>query len=181
VNGILQSLRNLGVVRLGAIGAALIGMAVFFVVLTNRITTPEMALLFSDLDLKDSGQIVQKLEAMNVPYELRAQGAQIMVPGDQVMKLRLQLAEQGMPHGGSVGYEIFDKPDSFGPSQFVENINKVRALEGELERTISSISIVQTARVHLVLPQRELFSRSSSSNAAPSASRGRKSPRSSTS
>jgi flagellar M-ring protein FliF len=159
VNGILQSLRNLGAVRLGAIGAALIGMVVFFVVLTNRISTPEMALLFSDLDLKDSGQIVQKLEAMNVPYELRAQGAQIMVPGDQVMKLRLQLAEQGMPHGGSIGYEIFDKPDSFGPSQFVENINKVRALEGELERTIASISIVQTARVHLVLPQRELFSR----------------------
>jgi flagellar M-ring protein FliF len=159
VNGILQSLRNLGAVRLGAIGAALIGMAVFFVVLTNRISTPEMALLFSDLDLKDSGQIVQKLETMNVPYELRAQGAQIMVPSDQVMKLRLQLAEQGMPHGGSVGYEIFDKPDNFGPSQFVENINKVRALEGELERTIASISIVQSARVHLVLPQRELFSR----------------------
>ncbi len=159
MNGILQSLRNLGVVRLGAIGAALIGMGIFFVVLTNRISTPEMALLFSDLDLKDSGQIVQKLESMNVPYELRAQGAQIMVPTDQVMKLRLALAEQGMPHGGSVGYEIFDKPDSFGPSQFVENINKVRALEGELERTIASISIVQSARVHLVLPQRELFSR----------------------
>jgi len=134
-------------------------MAVFFVVITNRITAPEMSLLFSDLDLKDSGQIAQKLEAMAVPYELRAQGTQIRVPSDQVMKLRLQLAEQGIPHGGSIGYEIFDKPDSFGPSQFVENINKVRALEGELERTIASISIVQSARVHLVLPQRQLFSR----------------------
>jgi len=159
VNGLLQSLRSLGLVRLGAIGAALVGMAVFFVVLANRVTTAEMALLYGDLDLKDSGQIVQKLETMNVPYELRAQGTQIMVPGDQVMKLRLQFAEQGVPHGASVGYEIFDKPDSFGPSQFVENINKVRALEGELERTIESINIVQSARVHLVLPQRELFSR----------------------
>src|SRR5579863_10673592 len=82
VNGLLQSLRNIGLVRLGAIGAALIGMAVFFVVLANRVTTAEMALLYSDLDLKDSGQIVQKLDAMNVPYELRAQGTQIMVPGD---------------------------------------------------------------------------------------------------
>lgn len=159
MNGTLQTLRNIGGMRLGAIGLALVGMAVFFIVLANRIAAPEMGLLFSDLDLKDSGQIVQKLEALNVPYELRAQGSEVLVPTDQVMKLRLQLAEQGMPHGGSVGYEIFDKPDNFGPSQFVENINKVRALEGELERTIGSINIVQSARVHLVLPQRELFSR----------------------
>jgi flagellar M-ring protein FliF len=75
------------------------------------------------------------------------------------MKLRMSLAEQGLPQGGSVGYEIFDKTDQFGPSQFVENINQLRALEGELERTIDSISMVQSARVHLVLPQRELFSR----------------------
>jgi flagellar M-ring protein FliF len=159
VNGFVQTLRGLGVVRLTAIAVALAATAAFFIVLGNRISTPEMALLFSDLDTKDSGQIVQKLEASNVPYELRAGGAQIMVPSNQVAKLRMQLAEQGMPHGGSVGYEIFDKPDSLGPSQFVENINKVRALEGELERTIASISIVQSARVHLVLPQRELFSR----------------------
>ena len=119
-----------------------------------------MGLLFSDLDLKDSGQIVTKLEGLNVPYELkRDQGTQVLVPVDQVMKLRMALAEQGLPQGGSVGYEIFDKNDNFGPSQFVENINQLRALEGELERTIASISLVQSARVHLVLPQRELFSR----------------------
>ncbi len=159
MNGIFQTLRNLGAVRLAAIALALAATAAFFIVLGNRISTPEMGLLFSDLDTKDSGQIVQKLEALNVPYELRAGGAQVMVPADQVAKLRMQLAEQGVPHGGSVGYEIFDKPDSLGPSQFVENINKVRALEGELERTIASISIVQSARVHLVLPQRALFSR----------------------
>ena len=159
MNGILQTLRNLGAVRLAAIALALAGTAVFFVVMTHRIAAADMGLLFSGLDPKDSGQIIQKLDSLNVPYELRAQGAQILVPSDQVTKLRMQLAEQGMPRGGSIGYEIFDKPDSFGPSQFVENINKVRALEGELERTIGSLSVVQSARVHLVLPQRELFSR----------------------
>src|SRR6185312_14176411 len=71
----------------------------------------------------------------------------------------MAMAEIGLPHGGSVGYEIFDKTDQFGPSQFVENINQVRALEGELERTITSINLVQSARVHLVLPQRQMFSR----------------------
>jgi flagellar M-ring protein FliF len=159
VNGFLQTMRTLGAVRLAAIALALAAMAAFFIVLANRVSTPQMGLLFSDLDERDSGQIVQKLETLNVPYELRASGSQIMVPVDQVTKLRMQLAEQGMPHGGSVGYEIFDKPDTLGPSQFVENINKVRALEGELERTISSISVVKSARVHLVLPQRELFTR----------------------
>jgi flagellar M-ring protein FliF len=137
----------------------LAGTAAFFVFMANKVNTPDMGLLFSDLDLKDSGQIVQKLEAQSVPYQLRAQGAQILVPSDQVIKLRMQLAEAGMPHGGSVGYEIFDKNDNFGPSQFVENVNQLRALEGELARTIGSITLISTARVHLVLPQRQMFSR----------------------
>src|SRR5262249_55723392 len=148
VNGLLQSLRSLGGMRLGMIAAALVGMAGFFVVVTNRITAPGKGLLFCALDPKEARPIVRKLAAPQIPYELRAQGTQIRVPTDQVMKLRLSLAEQGIPRGGSIGYEIFDKPDSFGPSQFVENINKVRALEGELERTISSISVVSSARVH---------------------------------
>jgi flagellar M-ring protein FliF len=135
------------------------GTIAFFYYLINKVNQPEMGLLYSDLDLKDSGQIVQKLESQNVPYELRAGGAQILVPVDQATKLRMSMAELGLPHGGSVGYEIFDKTDQFGPSQFVENINQVRALEGELERTITSISLISSARVHLVLPQRQLFSR----------------------
>lgn len=159
MNGFLQTLRNLGVVRLSAIGISAAIMIGFFAFITTRIATPGMGLLFSDLELRDSGQIVDKLEALNVPYQLRRDGAQILVPQDQVTRLRMQLAEQGLPHGGSVGYELFDKSDSFGPSRFVENINQVRALEGELERTISSLTTIQSARVHLVLPQRELFSR----------------------
>jgi flagellar M-ring protein FliF len=159
VNGFFQLLRNLGPARLLAIALITAGTIAFFYYLANKVNAPEMGLLFSDLDLKDSGQIVTKLEGLNVPYELRDQGTQVLVPVDQAMKLRMALAEQGLPQGGSVGYEIFDKNDNFGPSQFVENINQLRALEGELERTIASISLVQSARVHLVLPQRELFSR----------------------
>ncbi|HVA15526.1 MAG TPA: flagellar basal-body MS-ring/collar protein FliF [Stellaceae bacterium] len=158
MNGFLQLLRNLGPARLLAIVLVAAGTIALFYYLANKVDTPEMALLFSDLDLKDSGEIIQKLDGMSVPYELRAQGSQVLVPVDQVTKLRMALAEQGLPQGGSVGYEIFDKTDNFGPSQFVENINQLRALEGELERTIASINLVQSARVHLVLPQRELFS-----------------------
>jgi flagellar M-ring protein FliF len=159
VNGFFQLIRNLGPARLLTLALIAAGTIAFFYYLANKVNAPEMGLLYSDLDLKDSGQIVQKLESLNVPYELRAQGSQILVPVDQATKLRMSMAEIGLPHGGSVGYEIFDKTDQFGPSQFVENINQVRALEGELERTITSISLVQSARVHLVLPQRQLFSR----------------------
>jgi flagellar M-ring protein FliF len=159
VNGFFQLIRNLGPARLLTLALIAAGTIAFFYYLANKVNAPEMGLLYSDLDLKDSGQIVQKLESLNVPYELRAQGSQILVPVDQATKLRMSMAELGLPHGGSVGYEIFDKTDQFGPSQFVENINQVRALEGELERTIDSLSLVQSARVHLVLPQRQLFSR----------------------
>ena len=159
MNGFFQLIRNLGPARLLTLALIMAGTIAFFYYLVNKVNTPEMGLLYSDLDLKDSGQIVQKLESLNVPYALRAQGSQILVPVDQATKLRMAMAEIGLPHGGSVGYEIFDKTDQFGPSQFVENINRVRALEGELERTIDSLTLVQSARVHLVLPQRQMFSR----------------------
>jgi flagellar M-ring protein FliF len=159
VNGLLQTLRGLGPIRLAMIAGVTLAMVAFFVFLTTRITTPGMALLYSDLELRDSGQIVQKLEAMNVPYQLKGDGSQILVPVDQVARLRMALAETGLPHGGSIGYEIFDKTDALGTSSLVQNINHVRALEGELGRTISSITAVQSARVHLVLPERALFSR----------------------
>ena len=90
-----------------------------------------------------------------------------MVPKDQVPRLRMKLAESGLPKGGGVGYEIFDKSDALGATSFVQNINRLRALEGELARTIRGIDRVQAARVHLVLPERPLFSRD---KADPSAS-----------
>ena len=81
------------------------------------------------------------------------------MPSDQVARLRLAIAEQGLPSGGTVGYEIFDRDEFLGSSSFVQDINRTRALEGELSRTIASIGPVKGARVHLVLPKRQLFSR----------------------
>jgi flagellar M-ring protein FliF len=148
---------------LALVAAASIG---FFGFIGTRIATPGYGLLFGDLDTKDSGEIVQKLEAMNTPYQLKGDGTEIMVPTDQVTRVRMLLADDGLPHGGSVGYEIFDKSNAFGTSSFVENIDQVRALEGELARTISSLDAVQSARVHLVLPQREIFTRERANSSA---------------
>jgi flagellar M-ring protein FliF len=159
VNGLMQSIARLGATRLVAIVGVGAAMVAFFVFLTTRIATPAMSLLYADLDLKDSAQIVQKLDAMSVPYQLRGEGGQIMVPADQVARLRMAMAEQGLPRGGSVGYELFDKADSFGSSTAAQSVNQVRALEGELERTIAGLGPVQAARVHLVLPRRDLFAR----------------------
>lgn len=155
----MQSIARLGAIRLVAIVGVGAATVAFFVFLTTRIATPAMSLLYSDLDLKDSAQIVQKLEALSVPYQLRGDGSQILVPSDQVARLRMSMAEQGLPRGGSVGYELFDKADSFGTSTAAQNVNQVRALEGELERTITGLGPVQAARVHLVLPRRDLFAR----------------------
>ena len=155
----MQSIARLGATRLVAVVGVGAAMVAFFVFLTTRIAAPAMSLLYAELDLKDSAQIAQKLDAMSVAYQLRGEGSQILVPADQVARLRMSMAEQGLPRGGSVGYELFDKADSFGSSNAAQNINHVRALEGELERTIAGLGPVQAARVHLVLPRRDLFAR----------------------
>ena len=139
-----------------AVTAALIG---FFAFVIMRVTTPQMTTLFTELSLEDSSSIIKDLERQGVPYELRNEGSIIMVPKDKVTRLRMKLAEGGLPKGGGVGYEIFDKSDALGTTSFVQNINHLRALEGELSRTIASIDRIQAARVHLVLPERPLFSR----------------------
>jgi flagellar M-ring protein FliF len=139
-----------------AVTAALIG---FFAFVIMRVTSPQMTTLFTDLSTEDSSSIIKDLERQAIPYELRNEGAVIMVPKDKVTRLRMNLAEAGLPKGGGVGYEIFDKSDALGTTSFVQNINHLRALEGELARTIRGIDRVQAARVHLVLPERPLFSR----------------------
>lgn len=155
----LQMIRNLGPLRLAVMGGVLFALLVFFIFLTTRLATPQMSLLFGDLETEDTARIVSELESMGVPFEIRQNGRQVNVPADQALRLRLSLAEQGLPSGGSMGYEIFDRSDALGTTNFVQNVNLVRALEGELARTIRSIQSVKSARVHLVLPQRELFSR----------------------
>lgn len=159
MNSLLDTVRSLGPARLGLMGAVAAGIVAFFIFLTGRLTTADMALLYADLDPQDSGQIVARLEQMEVPYRLGPAGAQIYVPSDQVPRMRLTMAEDGLPSGGSIGYEIFDRSEGLGTTTFVQNVNHVRALEGELGRTIKSIGAIQHARVHLVLPQRKLFTR----------------------
>jgi len=155
---LIQLLRTLGAGRVAGLGAIVLSAVGFFAFVMLRMTTPDMALLYSGLEPEDAGHIVAQLEQRNIPYELKANGTQIMVPSPQVPNVRVALAQEGLPHGGTVGYEIFDKPDALGSSNFVRDINRLRALEGELSRTIRSIDGIKSARVHLVLPRRELFS-----------------------
>ena len=156
---LIHALRNLGPVRLAIMGAIMLGMIGFFIFLTTRLATPSMVLLYGDLNADDSSRITSQLSSQNVPFELLQGGSQIMVPSDRALKLRLSLASQGIPSGGSLGYELFDDQQTIGTTSFVQNINLVRALEGELARTIQTISSIRSARVHLVFPRRELFSR----------------------
>lgn len=155
----LESLKALGPGRILAVGVVLATVIAMLAVVGLRLSAPSMALLYSDLAIEDSGSIVTRLEGMGVPYELRGNGNMVYVPSNQVLRLRMSMAEEGLPSGGSIGWELFDKSDSLGSTSFVQNINHLRALEGELARTIRTIDRVGAARVHLVLPRRELFSR----------------------
>ena len=160
---VLQSLfdflKGLGASRLAAMVAVTAALIGFFAFVIMRVTTPQMTTLFTDLSIEDSSAIIKDLDRQAIPYELRNDGTIIMVPKDKVTRLRMKLAEGGLPKGGGVGYEIFDKSDALGTTSFVQNINHLRALEGELARTIRAIDRIQAARVHLVLPERPLFSR----------------------
>lgn len=141
--------------------AVVFGLFAFFIFVSMRVATPDMQLLYSNLSSTDVGAISAKLEESKIPYKVDKSGESVMVAETDVSKARLLLAESGIPNGGSMGYEIFDEQSGFGQTSFVQNINQVRALEGEMARTIISIESIRSARVHIVLPQRELFSRES--------------------
>lgn len=119
---------------------------------------PDYRVLFSSLEDRDGGAIVTALTQMNVPYEFSDNGTAILVPADRVYETRLQLAEQGLPRGGKVGFELLDQA-RFGASQFSEQITYQRALEGELVSSIQAVNSVQEARVHLAIPRESLFVR----------------------
>jgi flagellar M-ring protein FliF len=159
VQGLVEFVKTLGASRIAAMAAVTITLVGFFAFIMMRVTAPQMTPLFTDLPFDDSAAIVKELDREGVPYELRDDGNMVMVPKDRVARLRMSFAESGLPKGGSVGYEIFDKSDALGTTSFVQNINNVRALEGELSRTIRALDRVQDARVHLVMPDRPLFSR----------------------
>ncbi len=159
-------LREFGVAKLGTIigvtGAVLIGLLLIIM----RLAEPQFSLLYSNLDYEDAGRIMQTLDSAGIPYEVKGNGTMIFAPDDQVLKLRMDMASQGIPRGSSVGYEIFDKMDALGTTSFVQNINRLRALEGELARTVASLKSVTSARVHLVIPERSLFGEDTSEPSA---------------
>ena len=160
-------IRNMSRIKVGGIAGIAVLMISLFVMLTLRVSSGGMVPLYTNLSLDDSAKIVAELEKTSVPYELVSGGSQIMVPSDRVLRLRMSMAEQGMPSGGSVvGYEIFDRSETLGSSSVVMNVNMVRALEGELSRTIASLSGVESARVHLVMPKQEIFSRDKEKSSA---------------
>jgi flagellar M-ring protein FliF len=114
--------------------------------------------LFSNISERDGGAIIAVLDQMNVQYKFNESGSAILIPGDRVHEVRLRLATQGLPKGGNVGFELLEN-QKFGVSQFAEQINYQRGLEGELSRTIQSIGAVQMARVHLAIPKPTVFVR----------------------
>ena len=127
--------------------------------------SPDYRTLFSNLSDQDGGAIVSQLTQMNVPYRFADNGGAIEVPADKVHELRLRLAQAGLPKGGAVGFELLDQ-EKFGISQFSEQVNYQRALEGELSRTIETLGPVKSARVHLAMPKPSLFVREQKSPSA---------------
>lgn len=159
MNAFIQSLRSLGPGRLMAMAAVSVGLLGFIIYFSVRMGAPKMELLYSDLDTTAARAITRQLEAKAIPYQLRGDGREIYVSADQVLKMRLETAEVAHNSGVINGYELFDNMDALGATNFMQNVNLVRALEGELSRTIMAIGTVSAARVHLVLPKREMFSR----------------------
>ncbi|WJV60940.1 flagellar basal-body MS-ring/collar protein FliF [Pectobacteriaceae bacterium CE70] len=127
--------------------------------------SPDFRVLYSNLNDRDGGEIVSQLTQMNIPYQFSDNGGALLVPADKVYETRLRLAQLGLPKGGAVGFELLDQ-EKFGISQFSEQINYQRALEGELSRTIETLGPVQGARVHLAMPKPSLFVREQKSPSA---------------
>ncbi|MBT3768155.1 MAG: flagellar M-ring protein FliF, partial [Rhodospirillales bacterium] len=159
-----QMIKNLGPMRLGMMGLVGILLVIFFIFMATRLGGTNMTLLYGDLDSSDSAAIVSQLASKKVPHEVR--GDEVWVASDKVFQMRIAMAEQGLPGSGSIGNEIFDKNSALGSTNFLQNINQIRALQGELQKTITSLDKIKNARVHIVMPKRELFSREKQSPSA---------------
>jgi flagellar M-ring protein FliF len=159
LNPFVNQIKNLGPARLAAMGGVAVGLIAFIIFFATRFSAQPMELLYGNLSATDSREITKQLEISGIPFKPNNNNTEILVPGERVTGIRMQMAELGLPSGGSVGYEVFDSMDALGSTNFMQNVNLVRALEGELSRTIKAIEGVQNARVHLVMAQREMFTR----------------------
>jgi flagellar M-ring protein FliF len=157
--------KQFGAARFGVMAGVAAVLTAFFLYIAGVLSEPPKTVLFSGLESRDASAVTAKLDSLAVKYDVK-DGGTILVPSDQVTKLRMAMAQENLPAAG-VGYEIFDKSDTFGTTAFVQNINQLRALEGELSRSIQTIDGIQSARVHLVIPERQVFARD---NQTPSAS-----------
>lgn len=157
MNGFLGALQRFGIGRLAVLIGVGAGVAAALAAIMLNLGGAPKSLLYSNLDLKEASEITQALDQAGVKYETKGDGSTIMVDRDVVASTRLMLSSKGLPTSGSVGYEIFDSSNTLGQTDFVQQLNRQRALEGELARTIRSLDGVTFARVHLVLPKRQLF------------------------
>ena len=153
----LGSIRQFGVGRLAAMLGVGAGVVAVLVALVMFMGKEPNELLYSNLDLKEASQVTQALAQAGIKYETKGDGSTIMVPRDKVASARLMVAGKGLVSSGSIGYEIFDSNNALGQTDFVQQLNRQRALQGELERTIKAMQGVNAVRVHLVLPKRQLF------------------------
>lgn len=142
--------KRIAVIFVGALSLISICAFVFFV------NQKEYSVLFSNLPADDAGKIIARLQEKKVPYKLSSSGDCILIPSENVPEMRIDLASSGLPHGGVVGFEIFDNRN-IGVTDFVQQMNYQRALQGELSRTISDLDEIQMARVHIVMPKKSLF------------------------
>ena len=160
MNNFIQAIKNMSAGRLVALSAVVLFLISFFVYIATQLNTTEYSVLYTDLELEDAKQIVERLESGNIKYKLTKNGTEILVPTEVVNKMRVDTAELALASKGSnVGYELFDNTDALGTTNFVQNVNLIRALEGELARSVRSVDNIKSARVHLVLPKREMFSK----------------------
>ncbi len=153
----LGSIKQFGVGRLAAMLGVGAGVVAVLVALVMFMGKEPSELLYSNLDLKEASQVTQALDQAGIKYETKGDGSTIMVARDKVASARLMIAGKGLVSSGSIGYEIFDGNNALGQTDFVQQLNRQRALQGELERTIKAMQGVNSVRVHLVLPKRQLF------------------------
>jgi len=157
VGGFTAALQKFGIGRLAAVLGVAAGVAAVLVAVMLRVGQAPDALLYSNLDLREASEISAALDQAGIKYSSKGDGSTIFVSRDEVGTARLMLAGKGLVTSGSVGYEIFDNQSVLGQTEFQQNLNEQRALQGELSRTIMSMRGITSARVHITMPRREMF------------------------